>query len=140
MTDIPLILTTKDHRQCHDRWHQWKLNYIDRVGITKRLFNLAESSVRAFGPHVDDVRWIDAVTLKADVYGNMEPIDLLLDVLHFPADSEMVMRKRFIGDVRALIHEHEQYGSDGLYMPRSVILGWIIWQHDLLLSDIKEVA
>lgn len=138
--DAPLILTTKDHRICHERWLRWKLDFSDRVGLARRLFELAECSVRAFGPHLQDVWWLDRSRLYEDVYGHADPIDTLLDVMHFPSHSDMVDRTRYVADVRKLILEHEDYGSDGNYMPRSVVLGWIARQHDLILGDLKEVA
>lgn len=139
--DAPLILTTKDHRECHERWHRFKAEFADRVVLAKKLFDLTEASVRSFGPHLGDVWWISTEKLYEDVYGKYEPVDLLLDALHFPPHNfPAVDRTRIHDSVRKLIREHEEYGSDGNYMPRSVILGWVIRQHDLILSDIQEAA
>jgi len=140
MTQQPLILTTAQHRECHERWLRWKNEFPDRIGIVKKVFELAEASVRAFGPHMDDVWWIDQSKLHEEVYGKYDPVDMLLDALHFPPHSQIVDRARRISDVGSLIREHEDYGSDGNYMPRSVILGWIVRQHDQLLGDINEAA
>lgn len=140
MNQEPLILLTKDHRVCHERWLRFKLDFADRINIAKKMFEIAEASVRAFGPHMDDVWWVDQSRLYEDVYGKYDPVDMLLDALHFPAHSDMVDRTRYIGQVKSLIREHEDYGSDGNYMPRSVILGWIVRQHDLILGDLNEAA
>lgn len=140
MTQQPLILTNKEHRVCHERWLRWKLDYRDRVGLVKRLFDLAESSVRAFGPHLDDVWFLDQHKLYEEAYGTFDPVDTLLEAMHFPANSPIVSRAKYMEQVKGLICEHETYGSDGNYMPRSVILGWIARQHDLLLGDINEAA
>lgn len=140
MTQEPLILLTKDHKTCHNRWLQFKRDFPDRISIAKKLFEIAEASVRAFGPHMDDVWWIDQHKLYEEVYGKYDPVDLLLDAMHFPAHSDMVDRTRTIGQVKSLVREHEDYGSDGNYMPRSVILGWIARHHDLILSDLNEAA
>ncbi|MDB4261661.1 hypothetical protein N9878_02205 [bacterium] len=136
----PLILTTKEHKACHERWIRFKRDFSDRAYLIKRLFDLAEASVRAFGPHLNDVAWLDSGRLYDAVYGSCDPVDLLLDAMHFPRHSEVVDRPRTIQDVTALIMEHEQHGSDGLYMPRSVILGWIARRHDHILGDIGEAA
>lgn len=140
MTQAPLILTNRQHRECHERWLRWKVDFQDRIGLVKRLFDLAESSVRAFGPHLDDVWFLDQARLHEEVYGRFDPVDTLLDAMHFPANSEMVQRPKYIEQVKSLIREHEDYGSDGCYMPRSVILGWIAREHDALLGDINEAA
>lgn len=138
MTDQPLILTNKQHRECHERWARFKAEHPDRVAIAKRQFDVAECSVRAFGPHIEDVTWLDSHSLYEQVYGKFDPVDTLLEVLFFPPDSPLVDRHRYVESVKALIREHEDYGGEGNYMPRSVILGWVIRQHDLLLCDITE--
>lgn len=138
--DSPPILTSKQHRECHERWIAWKANFPDRVRLVKSAFEIAEASVRAFGPHLQDLWWIDGKRLYQDVYGTVDPIMHLLDVLNFPDHSSIVDRTKYAAHVSALIREHEDYGSDGNYMPRSVILGWVVRQHDLILSDINEAA
>ena len=135
----PLILTTKDHRECHERWHRFKDEFPDRIGLVKKLFDFTEVASRSFGPHVTDARWLDTDEIYRDVYGKHHPFDYLLDAMHFPAHSfPAVDRTRVIEDIDRLIQEHEEFGSDGNYMPRSVILGWIARQHDAILSDSQE--
>lgn len=140
MTDAPLILTTREQSQCHERWLRWKKDFADRVNLVKRLFDMSEASIRSFGPHVHDVWWINLDKLHEDVYGRYDPLDNLLEALHFPAQSDMVDRGRYMDSLRKLILEHEDYGNGGNYMPRSVILGWVIRQHDTILSDLNEAA
>lgn len=139
MTDNPLVLTNKEHRICHERWLRWKQDFSDRVNLAKRIFHRAERSVLAFGPHLDGM-WIDKWQLHEDVYGPYDPVDDLLEVLHFPPHSELVDRTRVINRVKELIRDHESYGAGSGYAERSVVMGWIIRQHDAILSDLKEVA
>jgi len=138
MTTAPMVLTTKQHRTCHQRWERFKRTHPSRISLCERLFNLAERSVLAFGPHVTDVAWLNSGSIRGDVYGTYDPVDTLLEALLFPADTALVPRSRYTSQVVGLIAEHEQHGSDGLYMPRSVVLGWICREHDLLLGDLAE--
>lgn len=138
--DSPLVLTTKTQRLCHERWLQFKKDFPDRVTLAKKMFDLAEASFRFYGPHLTDINWIRPEMLYEMCYGTFEPADMLLDVMHFPAHSDAVDRTRIIDSIRLLVREHEDYGSDGNYMPRSVILGWIARQHDLILRDLAEAA
>ena len=136
----PMVLTSQEHRELHQRWEGWKDANEDRVRLAYSLFARAERSVLAFGPHLDGT-WINKWQLHEDVYGPIDPVDDVLEVMLFPQHNPpMVDRAEIMDCVKRMIVEHEKYGSDGLYMPRSVILGWIAKQHDLIRSDIEEAA
>ena len=123
----PLILTNREHRECHDLWHRWKVEFGDRVRVVKGLFGLAERSILQKEMPTDPTMWVDVV-------------EVLLDALHFPVHSDLVDRSRISRGVRTLIIEHEKYGAGSGYAERSVVLGWVIREHDLLLRDLEEVA
>ena len=129
-----------EERALHDRWLRWKRDFPGRIFLAKRQFDYAEASVRAFGPHITDVGWLDSGKLYEDVYGGYDPIDFLLDVMHFPVHSDMVDRTVYISRVRDLMAERVCRDNGEDYMPRSIVLGWICREHDLLLSDLAEVA
>jgi len=123
----PLILTNKEHRECHELWHRWKAEFGDRVRVVKGLFDLAERSILQKEMPTDPTMWVDVV-------------EVLLDALHFPAHSDLVDRSLMHRGVRSLIIEHEKYGAGSGYAERSVVLGWVVREHDFLLRDLEEVA
>lgn len=136
MTDQPMILTNREHAECETRWARCKREGTVHVPLIYRLFDLAERSVEVMADEMP--AWINDGDLFEAFYGHFSPIDTLLEALHFPPDSPIVSRTRYVEQVYDLILEHEQHGSGGLYMPRSVVLGWIVLQHDRLLSLISE--
>ena len=123
----PLILTNKEHRECHDLWHRWKAAHADRVCVVKGLFDLAERSILQKEMPTDPTMWVDVV-------------EVLLDALHFPAHSDLVDRSLMHRGVRTLIIEHEKYGAGSGYAERSVVLGWVVREHDLILRDLAEMS
>lgn len=136
MTNQPMILTSREHGECEARWARYKRESGANIPLLYRLFDLAERSVEAFADEMPG--WIGAGELFEAVYGSYAPIDTLLEALHFPPDSPLVNRSRYVEQVYDLILEHERHGSDDLYMPRSVVLGWIVQQHDTVLRMVEE--
>lgn len=117
----PMILTNKQHRECHARWARWKSFHPELVPAVHGIFML-----------------LDDKSLASKSF-ERSIVEVMLNALHFPPVSPMCNRQEVIEQVLEMMDERDTYGNGG-YMARSVILGWILTRHDAILADEQEAA
>ncbi|MEM6260732.1 MAG: hypothetical protein AAGI37_20990 [Planctomycetota bacterium] len=139
---IPMILTTRERDQAESAYREWRSAWPGCVRIAHDLFRLVEYAEEAFGPHVQDIAWLDAAELRRHAYGPVDPIDLLLNAMDFPPESAElangsgVSREWVRRGVRGLIQEGMSTDLTDDYMPRSIVMGWIVLAHLHVLQGV----